>query len=46
MSATLLPASDHIIHTQFSNAPVAIYKQTIAKKKPESKFKWALPGHL
>ena len=46
MSATLLPASDHIIHTQFSNAPVAIYKQTIAKKKPESKFKWALPVHL
>jgi hypothetical protein len=35
-----------IIHTQFSNAPVAIYKQTIAKKKPESKFKWALPVHL
>ena len=40
MSATLLPASDHSIHTQFSNAPAAINKGTKAKKEPESKFKW------
>ena len=40
MSATLLPASDHSNHTQFSNSPAAINKGTKAKKEPESKFKW------